>query len=561
MSQDKLPFTRAEIDREVIRRNGLYEFVQRAWHEVESAPFVGGPHIELICRHLEAVTLGLCNRLVINIPPGCSKSLLVSVFWPAWHWAMHNGGTKWMHLSFDIGLSLRDSVRCRELITSDWYQDRFGTTAKRLRRPPLGLMGILEKSKSTSKARKAQQSASVYWTSQKGLRFSTMMRGKGLGWHAHIQVCDDPTKQDDVREGGELARKSLKKTRDIWSGTFASRKADPKNFARVVIMQRLHFDDLAQSCIDEGYTALVLPMEYDPDRHCKTPYGEDWRKEKGELLCPDRFDAESLVMARREMGSRVYEAQMQQSPSPDGGSIFSREWFNLRWREIPAGASWFQSWDCTFKKADDTDFVVGQVWAKVGRNLYLVDQIRERMGFVSTCRAVQDMCAKWPESTGRILVEDKANGTAVIDTLKEQFPSLEPVEPKGGKVARASAGSPRFEEGCIYLPEGAPWVSGFIKEHTEFPLGAKDDQVDATSQAIADATTEGDHLGRASEAWKKWEKHVAREVGQAAPEPKKRKERASKGEGKAFLEGLQASKKPKEGRAKMSFLDSLAVPA
>jgi predicted phage terminase large subunit-like protein len=479
-------YSLAELDRFEVQTGGLYAFVKLAWPHVESAPYVDSPHIPLVCKHLEAVSRFEIDRLVINIPPGCSKSLIVSVFWPAWHWAEVNGGEKWMNLSGDGSLSIRDATRVKELVSSDWYQERWGPGAGH--RKPICLAKDAPKK---GKARRSQRSdaASIFWTSQKGLRFSTSIRGRAIGWHANIQVCDDPIKPELLRAGGAKAREALKKTEELWQGTFSTRKADPQRFARVLIMQRLHHSDLAQKCIDEGYVHLNLPMEYDPDRHCKTVIGGDWRTEKGELLAPGRFTPEAVAKGRRELGPVQAAAQYDQNPTPDGGSVFHRPWLEHRWSRIPAGAYFWSSWDCTFKDSESSDYVVGQVWARWRGTYYLADQYREKASLPTTCRAILAQLSKWPEIS-KVLVEDKANGSAVISVLQSKVPFLVPVKPEGGKESRAHAVTGVFEAGMVYLPD-QPWVVELVREFLEFPMGKHDDQVDAATQAISGVMEDG----------------------------------------------------------------------
>jgi predicted phage terminase large subunit-like protein len=481
-----LPITQVDIDREMVRRGGLVEFVRRSWHVIEAVEYVHDRHIEEVCRHLEAVSRGVIDRLLINIPPGCSKSSIVSVLWPAWHWAMIDGGTKWMHTCFDISVSDRDAEKTQKLIQSDWFQARWGPN-----RQTAGLTLIGQGKRSIAKR--------IFWTNSKGLRFSTMMRGKATGWHCHIQVCDDPNKPDEIKLGGDKARKALARTRSLWSGTFASRKADPKRFARVVIMQRLHHEDLAASCIKDGYVHLCLPMEFVPERACKTPIGGDWRTERGELLCPNRYNRAAVEQQKIDMGPRVYAAQCQQNPSPEGGTIYKREWMLQRWTELPPDCIFWQSWDCAFKGDTDSDWVVGQVWARSGNRLYLVDQVRRQMSFTETCQAIRDMTAKWPMCWEK-LIEAKANGIAVIDQLKSEILGMIPVDPRDGKIARANASTSPWANGLVYLPANAPWLEEFIQEHEHFPMGSADDQVDAASQSITHAIEGGAFLAALQQA-------------------------------------------------------------
>lgn len=456
-----------EIDREHVRRDGLRAFVRTAWHVIESSPYVHGWHVEEMCAHLEAVSRGELRRLIINVPPGCSKSLITSVFWPAWDW-LTRPERKWMFATFDADLARRDALRCRELVTSSWFQERWGDRV------------------SIYDGEERQRTMGVYYTTAQGMRFSSSVEGRATGWHAHIQVVDDPTKPQDVRAGGQTAREALERTWDWWTGTMSSRKADPNDFSRVVIMQRLHEDDLAGRCITEGgWTLLRLPMRYEPESHCATPVGGDRRTEPGELLNPGRFSESAVAETEREMGSQVASAQLQQRPAPAKGLIFDREWLLKEWRELPANAQLVQSWDCAFKDLATSDYVVGQVWATHGGQFFLVDRVKARMNFPATCQAIRDLTKKWPKAITK-LVEDKANGSAVLQTLEKEIPGLVAINPEGGKQARANAVSPLFEAGNVLVPSVAvaPWVGEWREEMATFPMARNDDDVDATTQAL-----------------------------------------------------------------------------
>ena len=175
----------------------------------------------------------------------------------------------------------------------------------------------------------------------------------------------------------------------------------------------------------------------------------------------------------------------QQRPAPDEGAIFNRNWFKY-WTTPPDRLDRVvMSWDLTFKDTAGTDFVVGQVWGQVGAQAWLLDQVRARLGFVATCDEFSKMAAKWPQAMEK-LVEDKANGPAVIDTLKRSIPGIVPVEPDGSKTARAHAVTPLFEAGNVFFPDKsiAPWVADLEAELTVFPASVHDDQVDALTQAL-----------------------------------------------------------------------------
>jgi hypothetical protein len=264
-----------ELDRSIIAKGGLRSFIRLAWPQVEPArSFISGWHIDVIAEHLEAITAGKLHRLVINIPPGCMKSLTCCVFWPAWVW-IFKPEIKWIYASYSMGLSQRDNLRMRRLLESDWYQQRFGHVFKPLR---------------------DNWGAIKFMNDHAGFRLCTSTDGTVTGEHADVQVCDDPIKPQDAR-GGLLATKTaLTSCLEWWNETMASRLVDFDKSARVIIMQRLHIHDLAGAVLKEGgYEHLCLPMEYEPKTISSSSIGfKDPRKEKSELLWPQRFSDEAI---------------------------------------------------------------------------------------------------------------------------------------------------------------------------------------------------------------------------------------------------------------------------
>lgn len=451
-----------ELDRELIRRGGLREFVRLAWHIVEPVPLIGGWHLDIMCAHLEAVTRGELDRLVINIPPGMTKSKLTSVLWPAWVWTMQPSH-KWMTATFDVTLAQRDAMAMRALVKSPWYQKRWPDTV-------------------VDESGNAKDTQGAFFSTAGGFRYSTTVRGGATGWHANTQLVDDPIKPSDVRGSPESARNALDGVWEWWRGTMASRKADPKRFARVVIMQRLHEGDLAARCVAEGYTHLMLPMRYEPERRCLTAWGADPRTEPGELLCPERFDEKAVADTEREMGSQVASAQLQQRPAPAEGNIFNRSWLLREWGVLPADCQYIQSWDLAFKDTATADFVCGQVWGYSEATYYLVHQIHGRMGMPETIAAIKAMTKLYPRATAK-LIEDKANGPAVEQMMRREMAGIIMVNPEGGKTARANAVAPLFEAGNVRVPK-APWVDAWREEMASFPFAPNDDRCDATTQAL-----------------------------------------------------------------------------
>jgi predicted phage terminase large subunit-like protein len=262
---------------------------------------------------------------------------------------------------------------------------------------------------------------------------------------------------------------------------------DPKTGRQVVVQQRGHDRDATGHLLsqDVKWEHILLPMEFDGKRRSTSLGPYDPRKEVGELLWPERFDAAVLKDLKTRLGSYGAAGQLQQSPAPAGGGIFKRE----HWRFYKARPMKFDevvlSWDMTFKKTTDSDYVAGGAWGRVGADKYLLDRVKERMGFADSVKAVRAMKKRWPQAVA-ILVEDKANGPAIIETLQKEIPGVIAVNPEGGKEARAYAIQPEHEAGNLYLPDPsiAPWVDEYIGEMASFPRGANDDEVDQTTQAI-----------------------------------------------------------------------------
>jgi predicted phage terminase large subunit-like protein len=477
------PFLRREIDQELAARN-LGEFVRQAWQVVEpSTPFVPGWHIDAIIAHLEAVSLNQIRNLLINVPPRHMKSLLVSVFWPAWEW-IRWPERRWLFSSYGAQLTIRDSVKCRRLIESPWYQerwrDRYALTSD-------------------------QNTKGRFDNDRSGYRLSTSVGGAATGEGGDRIVCDDPNNITEVES--DAVRKT---TNDWFDVVMSTRVNDPKTAAKVVVMQRCHQQDLSGHLLEQGgWEHLCLPAEYEGSRTVTSIGFADPRNEHGELLWADRFGPKEIGSLKVSLGSYAAAGQLQQRPSPAGGGLIKRHWFRF-WQ--PRGANFppvivqmpdgtpvsiaaiavpyrvdeqIQSWDCAFKDLSTSDYVVGQVWARVGSAYLLGDQIRGRMDCPATVKSVRQLSLKWPNTIAK-LIEDKANGSAVIQMLSREIPGILPVNPEGGKIARASAVSQLIEAGNIFLPHPlhAPWVNDFIEECAAFPNGAHDDQVDAMTQAL-----------------------------------------------------------------------------
>ena len=470
------PRDQAEVDRLLAGVPlSLRQFVELAWPIIEPAnPFVGGFHIDAICEHLEAVTRREIRNLLITVPPRHSKSICASVAWPTWAWTKAPE-LRFMFASYAADLAIEHAVLSRRVLESAWYQRRWGHLVQ---------------------LTTDQNIKTHYENSRRGYRMSTSVGGSVTGRGGDHLLVDDAHNLKEIHS--DVAREGVNRWYNrVWS----SRLNDPKRGTRTIIMQRGHERDLAaQELAKGGYEHLSLPAEWEPTTRVwvggierEVPTAEvqtalGWRDPRttpGELLCPDRFGPDEVRQAKRDLGAYDYAAQHQQRPSPAEGGIIKRTWWKLYSQPPSAFDRVIQSWDLAFKDLATSSFVVGAVWGEVGADKYLLDIVRDQLDFVGTCTAVRTLAAKWPEARLK-LVEDKANGPAVISQLKHQVAGLVPITVPGSKIARAYAESPDIEAGNVYLPDPtiAPWVHDFIEEHGAFPNAAHDDQVDTTTQAL-----------------------------------------------------------------------------
>lgn len=423
-------------------------------------------HHRLLCDYLDKLAYKEIRRLMVFMPPRHGKSELVSRKFPAYLLG-RNPDTSIISCSYSADLASRMNRDVQRLIDSERYLELFpGTQLSN------------QHTRRFYETRYTRNNNMFEVVDKKGTYRSSGVGGGITGMGGEYIIIDDPVKNREDADSATMREKVY----DWYTSTLYTRLE--KDGCILLTLTRWHEDDLAGKLLkaaQEGadqWTILELPAvcEYPPK-----PY--DVRQE-GEALWKWKYDEEALEKMKVTVGSRDWAALYQQHPTPGEGGTFKREWWNY-YKVLPDGLYDFvQSWDCTFKDAQSSDYVVGQVWARKGSSRYLLDQVRGRMSFTETLRAIRSLSAKWPQAI-RKLVEDKANGTAVIDVLRKEIPGLIPVEPEGGKIVRANAVTAVAEAGNIYLPNPsiAPWVHDFVEEHAVFPNGANDDQVDAQTQA------------------------------------------------------------------------------
>jgi predicted phage terminase large subunit-like protein len=460
--------------RYALAEKSLADFTRIGWRYIDPADYLGNWHIDAMSEHLEAVADGHIRRLIINIPPRHMKSLMVSVSFPAWIWAQQKRspltgpGIGFLSTSYAQNLSVRDNVKCRRLIDSPWYQrgwgDRFALTS--------------------------DQNTKIRFENDKGgYRIASSVDGTATGDGGHIVTIDDPIS----------AREALSPTvraaaNDWFDNTMSTRLNDPKTGAYIIIMQRLHEDDLVGHVLAkagqedaEDWTVLCLPARYERD-HPRV-YAADPRKTDGELLWKERIGEPQLRSVEASLGSYGAAGQLQQRPAPREGGMLKRSWFKVI-PAAPARLERVRAWDLAATVAEpgtDPDWTAG---VKMGKDaegyFYILDcnRFRESPAIVERTiknTASQDgrMCRiRVPQDPGQA---GKSQAKALVRMLSG-YP-VKAVQPTGSKEARATPFAAQAEAGNVFVVEGE-WNGAFFDEVEVFPFGKHDDQVDAAADAF-----------------------------------------------------------------------------
>lgn len=455
----------------------LHTFLKHyAWPVLQPGTEFGDNwHIHAICEHLEAINSGQIKRLIINLPYRMLKSTIISQTFPAWEW-IRRPHLQYLTASYAKDVATRDAVDSRKIIESSLYQDAWGS-----------------KFEMTSD----QNVKTRFENDKKGSRVVTATDAAGTGFGGNRIIIDDPVSA--LEADSEVSRNN---SIEWWKGTASTRLNNPQEDAIVVVHQRLHQEDLTGYILanESGWEHLVLPMRYDPALRKTTSLGyQDPRKKPGELLSPGRLPEAVVAEMEERLGSYHKDAQLQQNPSSRSGSIFKKanwKFYHVPPEQLAADMDeiiW--SWDMAFKGAETSDFVAGHCIGRKGSGKYLLGRVCERMGFSASKTSVENvrMTPAFLKKTIAVLVEDKANGPAIIDALEDDVPGLIAITPQGGKVVRAHAVEPQHEAGNFYLPSptmpGFEWVNDFIELFAKFPGVSNDDDVDAWTQGVNWFTT------------------------------------------------------------------------
>ena len=447
----------------------MWEFIRQMWRYVDPAPFKDNWHIGAVCEHLEAVTRGEIRRLIINIPPRHMKSISVCVGWPAWTWIQNpvsplsGPQTSFLFTSYAQALSTRDSVKCRRLIDSAPFQRRWG---ERFR-----LLGD-------------QNTKTRFDNNHNGYRLATSVDGLLTGEGASIICVDDA---HSVREKeSETVRQSVL---DWWDESMSTRLNDPATGAYVIIMQRVHHQDLVGHLLEKGgWEHLCLPARYESDHPHLSIH--DLRTIDGELLWPSRFPEQAIHELEINLGSYGSAGQLQQRPSPRSGGMFDRSWWKIV-DAAPAKGRSVRGWDLagTEEAAGQQSraaYSAGCKMKRVDGIYYIENMIRFRGSPSDVERTIKNTAALDGTKTVIDLPQDPGQaGKAQVQYLVRQLSGYTArYSPESGaKEVRAEALSAQAEAGNVCLVRGS-WNTTFIDEAAFFPNSDYSDQVDAASRAF-----------------------------------------------------------------------------
>jgi predicted phage terminase large subunit-like protein len=451
-------------------RSDFSSFVRKCFNEiVRDTTFTENWHIHAIAYGLNRVRKGEVKRLIINQPPRSLKSISVSVAFVAWLLG-HDPTRRIIVVSYSVELALELHRQFKMVINSDWYRKLF------------------------PRMRLARDSALEAVTTLGGGRYATSIEGTLTGRGANLIIIDDPHKADEA-----LSEKARNQVVNWFSGTLLSRLDDKRSGQIILVMQRLHPDDLSGHLIETGnWHHLNLPAQAPEDQWVPTGpnTAEHWRC--GEPLQIEREGTTVLDAIKRDLGSQKFSAQYLQQPVPAGGNAVKREWLGF-YDAVPTfllGDRIVQSWDVAAGIGENNDFSVGTTWLRRATKYYLIDVFRQRLPYPDLRRRIVSLAREFGADT--VLIEKAGFGLTLLQEIRAELPigMIEPlgIVPRGGKQERLAAQSAKIEAGRIFLPKEAPWLADFLHELLAFPNGRHDDQVDSLSQ----------FLFWASDSWPLW---------------------------------------------------------
>lgn len=437
-----------------ICREDFYAFMQKSFEEIDnSQKFHGNWHLELICDKLQQCLTGDIKRLIINIPPRNLKSHCVSICFPAFILG-HNPSERIVSISYSQELASRNARKTRQLMETNFYKSVFNT-------------------------RIGDKNTEDYVeTTKNGFRISTSIEGTLTGNGGNFIIIDDPIKANDA-----LSETKRKKVNDWYDNTLISRLNNKVEGVIIVVMQRLHIDDLTGHLLKQnGWEVLSLPAIAEENENFTLSNGKKVGRKKGEALNSNLEPLDKLEEQKVLMGEYNFSAQYQQQPIPVKGNVIDFEKF-VRYEELPLDGTIFQSWDIALKDGINNDYSVCVTAKYYNKCLYIMDIQRFKDDFSNLVSNITKLYKL--KSCNHLVIEESPVSTNLIQYLKTEK-QIYPISysPTSSKVERANSASLYVSSGQVLLPKNDVWLDEFKSEINAFPNGKHDDQVDALTQLI-----------------------------------------------------------------------------
>jgi predicted phage terminase large subunit-like protein len=510
------PKRRKKLIKEIethLMTSSFEEFCKGAWSVTDPSVLKWNWHMTIICQLLEQVSKGNIKNLLINVPPGSAKTKLVGVLWPTWDW-IQRADRQFIYTTYAANLSQKAAKGHRDLVKSDWFQERWGKGTQ---------WNIYIDSESVDRKQEFENN----WM---GSRFSTGVGGEVTGRRANIIIFDDLNKAQDATGKAGIVGNQIQKGVEYLAETLSTRTIQTDNpkekTAFVGICQRLHWADVADWCTkQDNWVHLNIPLEAmewnktyifrkgDQFVSCqgeeKAKEYKDWelffedKRTEGELMFPAFMDGEEVAQLKAKLGRVNAAAQLQQMPTPIGGTLINVEDFGYWGAEqketiLAAKGQLVISVDATFGASTGSDFTAIQVWKwvtgqqpkgiTISDGYYFLEGVRKRIDFADTVKEIDQIIKKYG-GLKNVLIEKKANGQAIIDQMSRTYCNngqirIHGVNPTASKEGRIQSISPIIQEGKCYLPQANPLTEQFLTEAGQFPRGKFDDMIDAFGQAI-----------------------------------------------------------------------------
>ena len=416
--------------------------------------FLDNWHLDLISEYLMAVVQSKIKRLIINIPPRFLKSICVSAAWPAWLLAK-NPAYKIISASYSQALSTKHNIDCKNIIQSSWYGEAFPR----------------------SKIIQGQNSKNKFVTEYGGFRLATSVGGTLTGEGADFLIIDDPLTPMQA-----LSDKFRNRANTWFEQTFASRLNSLKHGRIVIVMQRLHINDLTGFLLKKSHkTWHVLKLPFIAEDDTFIEFGNfSYRRKSGDYLHVGRYNIDDIDGIKNALGSYAFSSQYQQEPLYLEGNIIKNSWLKY-YDDQSDFDEIYQSWDCAIKTSYQNDYSVCTTWGIKDSKYYLIDVFRDKLDYPSLKKTVYNKALDIKPNA--IIIEDKASGQQILQELTESLNIIK-YNPKYDKITRFVLVSSIFEAGKVFIPSNKAWLENFLSELRGFPNVDHDDQIDSMTQFL-----------------------------------------------------------------------------